>query len=415
MTDQTPDEKFDTARFLVSKCWPYLATACFRLRLRWSRGLPTIGVTKSWRVYANPDWVDKTPVTELALILAGHELAHVLHGHHKRFEGADHHKANCAEDIAINDDLQGYCDAAAASQKASGTSVVAVFSPPTYGLYSRNTRDKHGNRLPAGLLPEDYYALLPDGLDLDNPCGSGATGVVEPWEEDDDDEEDVSASEAEVLVRATAQAVVDRACKCPGGVPAGLVRECQRVLTPARVPWRQVLRKAVRAFYQRVPGDWDHTYARPNRRAGGSIVLPSRTSFLPSVAAVLDTSGSMGPEELRLGLSEIAGVVSALGVPLSVVCTDAEAYDPVVVRSRSDVARMEIRGGGGTDGGAGIAVAAALRPTPSVIAVLTDGVTDWPDAPPPRSRVLVVLTSDPGPGYPVPKWADRVLLDGYGV
>ena len=46
---------------------------------------------------------------------------------------------------------------------------------------------------------------------------------------------------------------------------------------------------------------------------------------------------------------------------------------------------IRLEGGGGTDMGAGLDAAAALRPRPDLIIVLTDGFTPWRPAPPPVS------------------------------
>ena len=48
----------------------------------------------------------------------------------------------------------------------------------------------------------------------------------------------------------------------------------------------------------------------------------------------------------------------------------------------------DVAGRGGTDMGAGVAFAATLRPRPTVIVVVTDGYTPWPDVKP---RVPVVV------------------------
>jgi hypothetical protein len=63
--------------------------------------------------------------------------------------------------------------------------------------------------------------------------------------------------------------------------------------------------------------------------------------------------------------------------------------------------------------GAGIAAAAALRPRPAVIVVLTDGFTPWPDRPPRGCRVVVGRLAQRGvpPGWEPPPWARTVVID----
>jgi hypothetical protein len=63
--------------------------------------------------------------------------------------------------------------------------------------------------------------------------------------------------------------------------------------------------------------------------------------------------------------------------------------------------------------GAGIEAAAALRPRPTVVIVLTDGYTPWPDRPPPGIRVVVGLLSEGAESaeWPPPAWARTVTID----
>lgn len=83
------------------------------------------------------------------------------------------------------------------------------------------------------------------------------------------------------------------------------------------------------------------------------------------------------------------------------------------VRRISRAAQVQLAGGGGTDMGTGIEAAAALHPRPSVVVVLTDGYTPWPELPPPGIRVIVgLLTEGPSaPGWEPPSWARTVLIE----
>jgi hypothetical protein len=65
-------------------------------------------------------------------------------------------------------------------------------------------------------------------------------------------------------------------------------------------------------------------------------------------------------------------------------------------------------GGGGTDMGAGITAAYALRPRPAIAVVLTDGYTPWPDRAPKGMRVVVALLGDSSPEAPA--WARAVRV-----
>ena len=165
------------------------------------------------------------------------------------------------------------------------------------------------------------------------------------------------------------------------------------------------LRRAV----AEVCGAVDYSYRRPSRRSAvaGPVVLPALRRPVPEVAVVCDTSGSMTEDLLAMVLAEVEGLLRALGLARQVrvlACDTAVAPGQRVSSAR----QVQLIGGGGTDMGAGIAAAAALRPRPAVTVVLTDGYTPWP-APPaegharrgrvarrPRAGGAIVVAVRPG-------------------
>jgi predicted metal-dependent peptidase len=78
------------------------------------------------------------------------------------------------------------------------------------------------------------------------------------------------------------------------------------------------------------------------------------------------------------------------------------------VRRVTSARQVELTGEGGTDMGAGIEAAAALRPRPAVTVVLTDGCTPWPDGPPRGMRVVVGLLGEDPPEPPA--WTRAVRI-----
>jgi predicted metal-dependent peptidase len=106
-------------------------------------------------------------------------------------------------------------------------------------------------------------------------------------------------------------------------------------------------------------------------------------------------------------LAEVEGLLRALGVSrqLRVLACDTAVAPAQRVSSARQV---ELVGGGGTDMGAGISAATALRPRPSITVVLTDGFTPWPGQPPKGMRVLIALLGDHSPD--APPWARSVRV-----
>ena len=142
-------------------------------------------------------------------------------------------------------------------------------------------------------------------------------------------------------------------------------------MLPSKIDWRRVLAAEVRAAVAAVAGMVDYSYRRPSRRAQGDVILPTLQRPIPDVAIVVDTSGSMGDELLGRALAEVEGVLKRAGLrQVRVLAVDTDVH---AVRNVTRASQVLLAGGGGTDMGAGLAAAAALRPRPSVVIVLTDG------------------------------------------
>ena len=241
-----------------------------------------------------------------------------------------------------------------------------------------------------------------NGGELD--CGSGADGFGRPWQSGQPAV--LPPWQARLLQRLVAQQVL--AGKQAGDVPAGMLRWAADVLAP-KVDWRRALAAELRKAVADTAGAVDYSYRRPSRRAAavGNVVLPALRRPVPEVAVVCDTSGSMSDDLLAASLAEVEGLLGALGLArsLRVLACDT-AVGPA--RRVTSARQVELVGGGGTDMGAGIAAASALRPRPAVIVVLTDGYTPWPDASPRGSKVVVGLLGDEAPD--APDWARAIRV-----
>ena len=214
--------------------------------------------------------------------------------------------------------------------------------------------------------------------------------------------------QADLLRRQVAQDVMAHGQQ-PGTVPAGLLRWAEQVLTP-KVNWRALLAAELRRAVAEVSGAVDYSYRRPSRRSAvaGQVVLPALRRPVPEVAVVCDTSGSMTEDLLAMVLAEVEGLLRALGLARQVrvlACDTAVAPAQRVNSAR----QVQLIGGGGTDMGAGIAAAAALRPRPAVTVVLTDGYTPWPAAAPKGMRIVVGLIGTQA--TEAPPWARAVRVE----
>jgi predicted metal-dependent peptidase len=381
------------ARIWAAARFPYLASGIFGAQVTAVPGLESVAIDERWQLSADPELVAGWSPAQFGSVLV-HHVCHILRHHSERALAAavtkdDSRQWLSAADAEINDDL------IPAGLELPGNPVL----PRHFGA-------------DAGRLAEEYFARLKRreaGPDDESPvaswldCGSGADGLprasdrpggLDPWL-------------ADLLRRQVAEEVV-RHAKQAGTVPAGLLRWARDVLAP-RVDWRRLLAAELRRAVADVAGAADYSYRRPSRRAAAvsGVVLPALRRPVPELAVVCDTSGSMSEELLAMALAEVEGLLRALGLArqLRVLACDAAAAPAQRVSSARQVT---LTGGGGTNMGAGLAAAYALRPRPAVTVVLTDGYTPWPDAAPKGMRVVAGLLGDDAPE--APGWARAVRV-----
>jgi len=384
--------KLLAARYRAATDRPYLASALYSLTIVPSDRVPTMGVDRHWRCYVSPAFVAATSVPELAGVWI-HEVAHLLRDHHGRAERLpaadqrDRIRVNLAQDCEINDDLLD-----------DGLTLPdGRVEPKTFGLQ-------------AGCLFEQYLPQIPPHQAL-HDCGSGAHAGPADWDLDGT-AGGVSPVEAGALRRHTAEAMRAHQ-RARGTLPAGWKRWADEVLEPV-VDWRRVLAGAVREAVAWAGGAVDYTYRRPSRRSAAlhrvgvpRVVLPSLRRPLPLVAIVIDTSGSMGEDDLEMAMAEVTGVLREVGVGgnrVSVLACDADVHAVSRVTSAQQVT---LAGGGGTDMRTGIERALALPERPGIVIVITDGFTPWPDEPS-SCRLVVALTQADAPATPA--WAETVRI-----
>lgn len=420
---EAEQEAFRLARLVAAEAMPYFMHGLFAASPLAVEGLGTFAVDKHWRLYLDPARLlgsEAWTTREAAAVLL-HEVGHLLRDHAGRAAAVSQPVRrdawNYAGDAEINDDLLD------AGVGLPGDPI----TPEALGCE------------PGGLAETYYAALVPDSPDspaASDPdegegeagCGSGA-GCPIPGEVpapsdapgEGDSAEDgqagaggLSAAEGDLVRRQVAEAVKAAAAvtreggQGRGTVPGGLERWADEVLAAPVVPWTRVLRAAVRRAVTDAAGRADYSYWRPSRRRVPGIVKPAMRAPAVRVAVVVDTSGSMGAADLEAAMGEIRGVLAASGIArdqVHVISCDAAAGESARVRSARDV---RLSGGGGTDMRVGIAAAEAIRPTPHVTVVLTDGFTPWPDQPG-RARLICGVI---GAGEPpaTPEWATTVRI-----
>ena len=401
-------EQLAAARLWAAIRFPYLATGVFGAQVMAERNSGTVSVDESWRMRADPELTAAWTPAQLGSVLV-HHVCHLLRTHGERAQAAGIRPDEArtwvrAADAEINDDL------VSAGLDLPGRPVLPRDLRAEDGLLAEQyfdgirqaRRAEDGRGAGTGDRSASSESGETAGAWLD--CGSGADGMPRPGQEPGG----LPGWQAELLRRQVAQDIVAHG-KQAGTVPAGLLRWAEEVLTP-KVNWRALLAAELRRAIAEVSGAVDYSYRRPSRRSAavGPVVLPALRRPVPEVAVVCDTSGSMTADLLAMVLAEVEGLLRALGLARQVrVLACDTAFAPA--QRVSSARQVQLVGGGGTNMGAGIEAAAALRPRPAVTVVLTDGYTPWPAAAPKGMRIVVGLLGAQAP--PAPPWARSVRVE----
>lgn len=382
MTTLSNPQKLAAARLAAAKVAPYFTTALLSLVPREAHGLNTFAVTEKMVLLWDPAALERWSVQQTAAVLV-HEISHVLRDHFARAKalGADPKLFNIAEDMEINDDI-----------KAMGLELPdGCMLPSTFEMAD-------------GLTAEEYYHNLPRDQEqqANQPCaGNGwcgsAAGRAVPGEPDPSDATSGrSASEVANVRAQTAEAIRAQAAKTAGSVPAGWERWADVALQPPKIRWQDKLARHARNAVAFRPGAVDYRFSRPSRRqaalgyGAGRPVLPALVAPVPQVAIAIDTSGSMGPEELSAAVAECQGIFGAVGASVDFVACDAEVHVSKRVSSPSEII-ANLKGGGGTDFRPVFDNLVQKRPRPEVVVFVTDGYGPAPEAPPYGMRVIWLL------------------------
>lgn len=398
------------AKLAVARLWaverhPYMASALWAFHVVESPGIGRVAVDEAWRLYVDPAVIERESVPVLGSLLV-HHAGHLLRDHAGRARslGVDQRLSRdwaLAADAEINDDLI-----------ASGLRL------PTEDLV-----EPHRLGWETGRLAEEYFAAREhrhDDDELDPDCGSGADALARDWEMSGEQSSGVPPGERRLLRAQVASDVLRFQREGVGRLSAGWQRWAEDQLEP-KVDWRRVLAAEVRKGLSAVSGRVDYTYRRPSRRAGvvAGVVLPAMERPTPEVAVLCDTSGSMDEQLLAQVLAEVDGLLKGVGLGrnrLQVLSVDAAVQ---TVQRVATARSLRLRGGGGTDMTVGIEAAAKLRPRPSVLVVLTDGLTPWPADPPKGMAVVVGLIEGEsvrrGRAWAPPAWARVVRIGDAGM
>lgn len=418
------------ARLYVKLNAPYLSPTLFGLiptpvpELRAMVGGP-LAVTDRLVMYFDPEWVESVSVQILATGLA-HECMHVQLEHVTRgTRYPDKKRWNIAGDLFINGSMSTVTHTVRdrSTQKATRKLLWEfpewAHMPEDYGFEK-------------GLTADAYYRLLEQKGDkkkepkddggfggkphIMGGCCGGAAGNPLSQELEGRQNQEKGRSEANVysIAKATAREIKQH---MESGVGRGtLPGEWAELVDISEkefeVPWRTKLANITRFSLGRARvGGLDYSKRRLSKRSYvRGIALPSLIGYDPEVLFIVDSSGSMGGEQLADAVKVCADVLSQTGVT-SARWMEADVEhkrEPMRVSVR-DLHSIEIRGRGGTDFRPAIKQAESMLPKPHIVFYLTDGDGPAPAEPPLGIHFIWVIVPSSWARIPA-RWGDVVLL-----
>lgn len=343
--------------------------------------MPTCGVDGR-NLYVNPTWVDKLKDDERIGLLA-HEVLHVALSHVWPWRRAwrEHKKWNTAGDYVINDMLKK-----------------DNFVLPAGGLYDKKYE---------GMSTEEVYEILekeekksgkkqePTWEDILDGMLGGEGGESGKESKDKDGNpigKGLSTAEAEKLEQEWKERLVEAAqvAKMKGKLPAGIERLVDMVITP-KVPWYSLLTQYVNDILR----DDYNELIHDRRFIQQGIYLPDLYSEGADICVAVDTSGSIGPQEIEIFVSEVVGIMRSRNVKsVRVIACDAAVHMDTILNPWDPIP-TDYPGGGGTDFNPIFDRIAEGCTRPAVCIVLTDTFGSFPENPPPYPVLWCGMTKDP--------------------
>jgi predicted metal-dependent peptidase len=349
----------------------------------------TLGITKGMVLYYDPVWMAKFNSTdgtlqkkiEAALL---HEAQHHVRDHIERGEGMpDQELANLAGDLSINPHLR----------EAGHELPHGVFPDKDF-------------KFPVNLSMEEYYELLtqfkgtmPDlhGVGCGSCGGIAGNNELQAYENELDAKMGRTSVEVKVIAEETKAQINDWVKHHGRGNLAGsLADEIEKNKERSKVRWQDEFRHFFKKACSRIEaGGMDFSMTRPSKRsAARGFPRPGLVAYIPEITFIVDTSASMGPEQLMNAIKEIIGIFMNTGIESAwLIQADTTVAAKKKIRVRDLMRTVQLHGRGGTHFDDALRCAVKLKPKPNLIVYLTDGDGAATYRPPGVEVIWVVVHS----------------------
>ena len=423
MGNDSIETKLSAARTRLILDKPFLGALVLRLPMKagdpkWCKTTATDART----LYYNPDYIAALNLEQTQFVLA-HEAMHCALSHFARRQHRNKHRWDVACDHAINpllvnDGLKPTPEALLLSEYDGMT------AEEIYPLIEENTdqepQDQHlyddsggeGNQPPPQNQHQNQQQNEHDerGQDGDEPKDEGGDHGKDAEAKPDNQSEGASQppplteSERETLAVQWQQRMAGAAQQAmqAGKMGGAMARLVDHLLQP-RLPWRMLL-----ARYMTSIARDDYSYSRPSNRREGGAILPSLRSTQTNLVVAMDTSGSIGDQEIDEFVSEVNAIKGQLRARITVLTCDAQLSDngPWEFAPWEEIELPDsLQGGGGTDFRPVFDWTGTRDQQPDLLIYFTDGEGEFPPHEPHYPVIWLVKGKLPTP------WGTRIQLN----
>lgn len=377
-------ERLGGITFAMYRSFPFFALLAESFTIRSSREIPTACVDDRGRITFNPDFVAGLTDIQFIFVLA-HEVMHPAFNYFGRMGSRQPDLWNAAHDYAINLMLRDSFD------RKDAMPPEGLIDDKYAGMTAEQIYEKivrSAKKIKVTAMSNDAKESSGEGEGDDAPKG----GVIRlNRAKTPQQQEEWQSAVASAATRA----------KQMGRLPESIEREVGDLLK-SKVDWAEQLRQHLRHGVSRIHRD-QYTFMPPNRRlVHQGIYFPSLVGFdAPKIAFAIDTSGSMGKEEMVQAHSEIDAIRKQFGCPVYVMSCDADVHGGEWVDPYSDLPMPQ--GGGGTDFRPVFNHIKNERIPVDIVVYLTDGYGEFGGDP--GIETIWVMTT-----HEVPPWGNHVQI-----
>lgn len=397
--DASSREKLITARVGLLLRAGFFGNLATRLKLVNADVWCPTAATDGRTFWYNSEFINRLSLKECEFLF-GHEVLHVVYDHLGRRGDRDPVLSNIAADYCVNSDLIDHN----IGQKI--TTVPILYDRKYRGMSFEEVYDDLYKNAKKIDLQKLMQQMLDEHLDDEGDDEQDGDG-----DQDGDKTEGpngrprLSKAEGKALRDEIKEAILQAAQACGAGdLPAG-VQRLIKDMTESVIDWRELLLQQIQSTIKN-----DFSWIRPNRRSWHmDAVLPGmKPGETVDLCVAIDTSGSIGEEELKIFLSEIKGIMESYDdYKISVWSFDTEVYNlqEFTQDNMSDIMEYEPKGGGGTDFTANWRFMKDEQIEPKKLIVFTDGMPfgEWGDED--YCDTVWIIKGNPGVEPPFGIWA----------